>query len=129
MVNFGGLNCGLILTALLFMGVVILITFDIRLRKKINRELKAIFFKENTNQANLAAQILTLLLENNGKRSPLEISNYLDMPLDLVVQKLKEMERNGFVAKRELSEDYFICFDTCSKHFYIMGDNEKDRIS
>lgn len=106
---FNGLNYGFVIaSSLLFAAALILTILDLRLRHKINTDLKAIFIKEGTTLSNLGEQILTIIIHHGGKMNLFEISSYLDMPVDLVVQKLKVMERDKLIIRKGLSEVYAI---------------------
>jgi hypothetical protein len=111
MMVFHGSSYGLpLISALLLVCILILIIFDLRLRHKIKHDLKTMLTKENISHSNLGEQILTVLIRHDGKMNPFEISYYLDMPVELIVQKLRAMEQDRLVLRKGLSEDYEIRF-------------------
>jgi uncharacterized membrane protein len=129
MIDFFGLNPRLIIVSSIVLvclvTVVILTIFDLRLRKRINTDLRELLTKERTNLSNLGEQILTVLIRHGGKMSSSEISSYLDMPADLVSQKLKVMERDKLVIRKGLSEVYEIYLNNSDNSTIKSGKGEK----
>jgi uncharacterized membrane protein len=55
---------------------------------------------------NFEAQILSLLVQHGGGMTQIEIRNCLDLPGDMVAEKLLEMERQGMINRKWLTTDY-----------------------
>lgn len=61
------------------------------------------------------AQVLSMLSQHGDCMTQQEIRNQLNLPLDIVGEKLLEMEKEGTISRKWLTDDYTFCVQKRSK--------------
>lgn len=74
--------------------------------RRIKPKIAGLSESQQATLENLEAQILSLLAQHGGGMTQIQIRNCLDLPGDVVAEKLLEMEREGMINRRWLTTDY-----------------------
>jgi uncharacterized membrane protein len=82
--------------------------YFITIRKKA-KEASGLSLSQKEVLENFDPQVLSLLTQNGGCLTQLEIRNHLGLPVELVAQRLLAMEKEHLIDRKWLTDEYTFC--------------------
>ena len=90
----------------LLLLVAIIVVFILFFISRTKTKITGLSDNQAETLENLEAQIMSMLFQNGGNMNQIEISNSLDLPLDIVSEKLLKMEKEGLIVREWATTDY-----------------------